>query len=260
MPYGRRYQKKKGKRTYKKKLTKVETNKQLTRDIQKIKKQLYYRKPEIKHLTTVWGGGSFKFAEYNSSTGDTACQAFTIDYPKQGPSVGQRQGDRILVKSLEFKCVLNTAAITQDIDYTVYLLRWNEYTPNTAVSNADILTFLNKDIITPATGVGISNRSYPNMERGADWVVLKKVTGKMKQMSAMNSPNQYFQNVSKTFIMKYSKPHYLEYIEDGAGDASQIAKGAHVILFLAGNASDANVTGQVIDVNDCSVRMIYTDA
>lgn len=244
----------------KQKRVKTETTAQLTKEVKQIKKQLYLTKPEVKHLTAVFGGGSFKFAEYDSLSGDTACKAFTIDYPKQGSGVGLRDGDRILIKSLEFKMTLNTAAITQDIDYTIYLLRWNNYTPNVSVSNADILTFLNKDVITPATGVGISNRSYPNMERGADWVVLKKKKGTMKQMSAMNSPNQYFQNVSKTFIMKYSKPHYLEYIEDGAGDATQISKGAHVLLFLAGNASDAHVAGQVIDVNDCSYRITYTDA
>lgn len=257
MPRGR-YSKK---RIYKKKKSvKTETNKQLTRDIKKIKKALVLKKSELKHQESVFAGGSFKFAEWNSGSGDTACAAFTINYPKQGSGVDNRVGDRICVKGLDYRFTLRTDAITQDIDYKIYLLRYNEYTNTTIVPNSQILTFLEQDIISPAPGVGISNRSFRNLEQKQNWTVLKVMKGTMKMSGAMNSPNNYLQNVTKTVRVTYNKPHYLEYLKNGAGDATQLSQGSHVILFVAGNASDVAVAGQLINANDCMVRLTYTDA
>lgn len=231
---------------------------QIKKDVVMLKRKALLHKGENKHFESAID--DFKFAEWdgvNSSCGIRPIPA----YPKQGTQVNNRLADRILVKSMRFAMTFYTGGITQDIDYKIFLLRYKESCPS-VMGLPDVATFFDKDNASPciaAGGTGFSVRSIRNLEKLSYWNVLKVVKGTMKQQSTANTAGGYVQNCTKTIVINYSKPHILQYNRDGGGDPSDIATGAYVLLFVAGNQSNDSFAGQLIECRDLQYRILYND-
>lgn len=229
----------------------------LSKKVAKLSRAVRANQPELKWYRT-GSNLSLPFGEMSGGL-DGAPLCTSLKLPIKGPNAEDRIGDSINVKKIELGVDIRGAGLIKDIDYKIVVFLFKDKFSGPTWSLTDLNKLYEPDLFSAASnGNAITPRSFLHPDYRKTFKVIRVIKGRATIPNPMLTGSPEWSK-EHTFVIR--KPFKIRFENfRNSGQAADATYNSIHILFMAGNASDANYANQCLTAYRLNTKMHYTDA